>query len=350
VGAKSYDVKDRNAAHSQEEREPEAIMDDIRHTRAEMSQTINEIQERLDPQRLRNQAQGALHDATIGRAKDMADNVTDRAKGAGTSFVDTVRENPIPAAMVALGLGWLWRQRSSSRETIYRRQPYTLYDEERYPEGRTTGTPITERQRTRTYGAPTTGQQQGRPYEVAGKTQQRAGQMAGRAQQQAGEMADRGRHKAEEMVEQGRHRAEDVVEQGRHRAEDMVEQGRHRAEEMVERGQQRAGEFVERGQEQVQHVAEEAQHRVSQARHRFEDMIEENPLAVGAIALATGVAIGLAIPETRQEHQVLGEARDTLLDRAQQSAEETMEKAQHVAEEAEKAAKEQARKENLTQQ
>jgi len=52
--------------------------------------------------------------------------------------------------------------------------------------------------------------------------------------------------------------------------------------------------------------------------------MEESPLAIGVVALATGTAIGLALPRTEKEDQLLGSARDTVVDRAQELASEAV--------------------------
>ena len=77
-------------------------------------------------------------------------------------------------------------------------------------------------------------------------------------------------------------------------------------------------------------------------------MLRESPLTVGALAVGAGAAIGLAVPQTRQEHEVMGEARDTLVEKAQEKAEEAQEKVQRVAEEAQSAAKDEAENQGLT--
>jgi hypothetical protein len=64
------------------------------------------------------------------------------------------------------------------------------------------------------------------------------------------------------------------------------------------------------------------------------DAVQENPLAVGAVALAIGAAVGLAVPVTRRENQLMGEARDRLVDQVQASAGEAVETAQRVASQA----------------
>jgi len=73
-----------------------------------------------------------------------------------------------------------------------------------------------------------------------------------------------------------------------------------------------------------------------QAREQYDYYIEENPLAVGAVALAIGAAVGLAIPSTRYEGELLGEYRQQLLDKAQSAAGDLVDKAKEVASEAQK--------------
>ncbi len=56
------------------------------------------------------------------------------------------------------------------------------------------------------------------------------------------------------------------------------------------------------------------------AQEKYNYHINENPLAVGAVALAFGAAVGFAIPSTSYEGQLLGEARQQLMDKAQDAA------------------------------
>jgi hypothetical protein len=64
-------------------------------------------------------------------------------------------------------------------------------------------------------------------------------------------------------------------------------------------------------------------------------MMNDSPLLVGAGALLLGVAFGLAVPETERENEWMGEARDSVVDRAQELASEAaatiQEKASRVA-------------------
>lgn len=65
---------------------------------------------------------------------------------------------------------------------------------------------------------------------------------------------------------------------------------------------------------------EDARRMARRARSRLNAMIRQNPLAVGAAAAILGAALGLAIPETERENELMGEARDTALERAQEAA------------------------------
>lgn len=51
-------------------------------------------------------------------------------------------------------------------------------------------------------------------------------------------------------------------------------------------------------------------------RRRYDLMLAENPLALGACALAAGLAIGLLFPPTPKENEVFGEASDSLMEQA----------------------------------
>src|SRR3954451_23709415 len=81
----------------------EAIRNDIEQTRAQMSGTIDEIQERLNPKRLMNEAKETVRDATVGKVTGMMNNASRSAGG----LVDRIKENPVSAAMIGAGAWWL---------------------------------------------------------------------------------------------------------------------------------------------------------------------------------------------------------------------------------------------------
>ena len=65
-----------------------------------------------------------------------------------------------------------------------------------------------------------------------------------------------------------------------------------------------------------------ARDRAHQVQERVSTMLDEQPLVVGALAVAVGAIIGTAIPSTQYENRVLGTARDRTLSKAQQLGEQ----------------------------
>jgi ElaB/YqjD/DUF883 family membrane-anchored ribosome-binding protein len=74
-----------------------------------------------------------------------------------------------------------------------------------------------------------------------------------------------------------------------------------------------------------------------QMKINYDYYIEENPLAVGAVALALGAAVGFAIPLTKTENEYLGEYRDNVLEKAQTTAQDALGTVKQMATEAQKA-------------
>lgn len=100
------DEREPNSELSAEEVEVTEIRADIEETRVEMGGTLNELGERLDPGHLVNQAKENVREATIGR-------VEETAQGISEMVMETIKRNPIPAAMAGAGLALLWMNKSS---------------------------------------------------------------------------------------------------------------------------------------------------------------------------------------------------------------------------------------------
>jgi uncharacterized protein YjbJ (UPF0337 family) len=65
----------------------------------------------------------------------------------------------------------------------------------------------------------------------------------------------------------------------------------------------------------------EARHTARRAQNGLQRMLNQNPLLVGAAAMLVGAAIGASLPETEKENEWMGETRDSMIDRAQETAE-----------------------------
>lgn len=257
------------------------IRDDIEDTRARMGSTIDAIQEKLSPQNLIQQAKDTARDATIGKAQEMASNVADSARETGSSIMDTIRQNPVPVALTAVGLGWLFisarREASNRRDRDYWYGRYGRYDDRSRG-----GYPGYYGQQ---YQQPQQSQQQngGGMSQMADKVQDTAGRVGGQVQQAASNVGDRMQDAANTVAD-------------------------------------KAGD-----------MADYAQYQAQRTQGWLQQTWDDNPLLVTAGALALGTIVGLAIPETQMENQLMGDARDNLVQKAQDAAQDTVQKAQSAA-------------------
>lgn len=72
------------------------------------------------------------------------------------------------------------------------------------------------------------------------------------------------------------------------------------------------------------------------AGEQIEEFVRDRPLLAGAATLGLGMAVGMALPSSIAENEVLGQARDTVVRRAKGAARETMEKVRDVTDTIEK--------------
>jgi hypothetical protein len=84
------------------------------------------------------------------------------------------------------------------------------------------------------------------------------------------------------------------------------------------------------------------------ARGGLRELVEERPLAVGAASLAVGLLAGLALPATRREDELLGDARDEMLESARAAGREALDKGIEVTANAVERVKESVREQELT--
>ncbi len=112
----SDDTTEAGSLTEEERAEAIEIRADIEETREEMGETLQELGDRLEPGHLMQQAKDNVRDATIGR-------VEETAKGVSDVVLETIKNNPIPAAMAGAGLALLWMNRSD-RSSGYRTGAY----------------------------------------------------------------------------------------------------------------------------------------------------------------------------------------------------------------------------------
>ncbi|GAA3969755.1 hypothetical protein [Allohahella marinimesophila] len=92
------------------------------------------------------------------------------------------------------------------------------------------------------------------------------------------------------------------------KAEDFKNKAGHVAQDARDSAN-RAGQAVH---EQYRTGARKAKQQASQVRSRISDTIDQNPLALVAIGIGIGAALGLLLPSTRREDRIMGAQRDRL--------------------------------------
>ncbi len=293
---------DKETSTDETSDDAEQIRASIEETRAGMGETIDAIQEKLSYEHISGQVKdevseyvsetiqtvkNTIIDVTIGKAGNIMNYVN---KGineiADTKLAKTVGRNPLPLALIGLGVGGLLVYSFQKKKPNYRsRRGYDKdnQDYERVYSSKQNKSMLTTAQDT-VSGA-------------AGKVSETVGNVAGAVSDTVGGVASK-------------------------------------------------------AYKQVGNFGSQAQDLAGTAQEQYEYYMDENPLAVGAVALALGAAVGLAIPSTRVENQWMGETRDNLVQQARETANDAVEKVQEVAgqvaEQVTETVKEKAKNQGLT--
>ncbi len=230
------------------------IRREIERTQREMSRTIDEIQHRLSPHYMMPRTKDSMREAGVNASR---------------SFIDKVRDNPIPAAMVGVGMWLLMRDSGSDRGG---------YEVEFIPANS--------------------------GWDAAGNQYSSVAEYRDFEYEGAGRMAD------------ARDRAVHVAEAARERAAQLADTTRERASHLADRART---------------LGSNARSRMSSAGRQSRDVLTDNPLMTGLAALAMGALIGAMIPETEKEHELMGATRDRLAHQAKDIAREGVDRARGLA-------------------
>jgi len=106
------------------------IRADIDQTRASVGDKIDQLQARLDPNRLKQQAQETVQEMITDTTSSMTEYVRAHKDEMVNSLAEAARRNPLPTALIGLGVGWLildsmgGNKSSSNRRYDSRTDPY----------------------------------------------------------------------------------------------------------------------------------------------------------------------------------------------------------------------------------
>jgi ElaB/YqjD/DUF883 family membrane-anchored ribosome-binding protein len=93
-----------------------------------------------------------------------------------------------------------------------------------------------------------------------------------------------------------------------------IERATEYGREKVEQIKHGTEEAVERIRQTTERIGRQARRQAVTVEHRFENMMRENPLVVGAAALGVGFAIALAVPGTEAEDELFGRVRERVVE------------------------------------
>ena len=257
----------------------DAMQREIRDRQSRIGGTLDQLRHRLAPHTLKEQ--------TMNR-------MTNRMSSGASSMGDMVRGNPVPLAMIGLGVGWMLLSRSGLDQRIahsgaVRSVRHTAGSTARY--ARDTFYNAAEGVR-----------------DAAGNLYERAGDMAGDVYDQAGDAASR-------MTGGGTYDGRSGGPAGR----GMPQGGRGPSGRSMTSSMSR----------QIGHVTTS-----------FWDLVEDHPLVAGVMGVALGAALGASIPGTRYEERWVGDYAGQVTGMAKEAAQDAIERGTRAAQAAAEAARE----------
>lgn len=305
------------------------IRSDIRQTRSAMDSTIDQLGERLHPRHLLDDVLDWFRGSDV--------DARAAAQNAGSKVVNQLKQHPIPAALIAAGVTWLmfedgsrsaatggydddanWdsppgsdslRMRAGSLVDARTGQPYDeSYGAERQG---TTGTAATGAAWTgggSTVSQPAGAQGPG----IADRAKGAAGKVGDQISSAAGTVKDALGSAAGAVSGAAGSAASRVAGAG-----STMRSGASRGASSFRHGASSTGRNV--------------QHGYAASRDWLWQTAEEVPLAVGAAAMGLGLILGLAVPRTRREDELMGEASDELMGQAKAAGQDLLERGKDIA-------------------
>lgn len=262
--------------------ELEREVDQQRHR---LEQTITEIQNRLSP----------------GQLMDQALSYTKHGGGKFASNLGrSVSDNPLPAALLGVSLAWLMVG-SRSSEGGHRDD----YDRVSYPLATTTSTGL---QRV-SHAADESGDWYSEFVDDAGRKYRAKSDAAGR---RIGHFTDETGKLFSGFVDEAGRRVKEFRDESGNMLDSAAEWASDTWHDL--RDKLSGGASSVAGS--ASHLGGDVRHRADQLGRTVSRTLEEQPLLAGVLAFAAGAAIAAVLPHTRQEDELIGRQSDRIKDKA----------------------------------
>ena len=291
-----------------EPRTPEQIEREIEEERGQLSRTMSSLQDKM---------------SMDGMVRDVVDTVSHQGGELAHTISRFARQNPAALALTGAGLAWLLTSAARSDDdgfdeddAVYRRRAYY----------RTPGRSDPYRYRTPETYAPVSGVED----ELSPWDRTPGAQREWTADMHAGESRwDKAKGEYERRRDSAMASARDLRDRISDGTSHMSEEGRRRVVEARTRAYE---------------ARVKAEYYARQGATRARTFYDDQPLVVGALALAAGAALGGLLPRTEREDHYFGEQSDHLFDEAHRVYREESERLQAVARDTGEDAKARARK------
>ena len=289
-------------------RTPEEIEREIEEERSQLSRTVSSLQDRM---------------SMDGVMRDVVDTVSHQSSDIARTVARFARQNPAALAVTGAGLAWLIASAArddddgyDDDDVVYRRRAYY----------RTPGRSDPYRYQTPETYAPVSGtEEELSPWD----------RTPGAQREWTADMHEGKSRWQQAKDEYGRQR--DRLFANARDLRDRISDG---TEHMTEDGRRRVIEARTRAYE----ARVRAEYHARQGATRARGFYDDQPLVVGALAVAVGAALGGLLPRTEREDQLMGERSDALFDEAHRVYREESAHLRDVARETGEEAKARARK------
>jgi|CXWL01.1.fsa_nt_gi vacuolar-type H+-ATPase subunit H len=257
--------------------ETDRIERDLDQSRHRLNDTLEQLGRKISP--------GQMVDEVLGLAQGQLGSFAGK-------LGKQVKDNPLPTALIAVGVAWLITTQNQSRRQSVSMNHDDWSSEHRYRsiEEARWSTPRSPNESDDAYN-----ERVHAAYAKALDIKQQAGEAIHDFMQRVGD--------AVEGVEKAAAKARDRIGQAFAGAGESARQAAGEAKHFVQDQGAKLGQ------------------RANEARHRAEDFYEHNPLAVGAILFGLGAAIGGTTPLSDAERRSLGGVADEATRRAADLAE-----------------------------
>jgi hypothetical protein len=289
--------------------DPDRIERDLSETRARLDGRLSELQERLSP--------GQILDDLMQyfRGSEGADF--------GRNLLDSVKTNPLPAAVTGIGLAWLMASGQRPQHALYgterdvapatRRNTAVRVSGSSYEQAQTPYDETTERLRTAEQGVVRQKDETESVYTA--RLDDARGHALGLARQ-AQETAESFSQRVKDAISSATH----SVAQGASAASASVTQGtRNLRDQVSDAARSAGGQFATSGQ-----AAQDLGGRLAST-------LSDNPILLGALGLAAGALLGALVPQSREEEDALGGIAGQVRDTARGAAQDAIDRGSRVA-------------------